>query len=585
MNKIINFSIDDCIEIFRDITINNYNSLFESDYFSFFKELHDKYDAKISLYSFVEYKGFNIKNTTDKFKKEFVNNSDWLKIGFHGFNENSKYNDKENIKKDYKLFLKYIKRFAGSLNIIDNFIRLHYFSGNLENILKIKKFGIKGLFTADDDRDNYYLKKNENIFLNKHNIYKDIKNEIFFIKTNLRIEKIENINETLKTIDINNNIIMFTHEEYLNNKNIRDKIIDIYEYSKETHKSDFINFVEDEFKDIKLDKIKKFIDCYIPITTCNFKCPYCYITQNNRWNDALPEFKYSAQYVRKALSKERLGGTCLLNMCGGGETLLPPYIIELLKELLEEGHYIWVITNGSLNKRFEEISKFPKNLLYRLAFKFSFHYLELKRLNKLEDYVKNIKLMQDSGASFSIEITPYDELIEYIDEIKEFSLKNFGALPHITVAREDNTDNKKILTKLSKQEYNKVWSQFNSKMFSFKLSTFLVKRKEYCYAGKWSYILDIGKGVLRQCYSNNLQQNIFENMKPIKIKSVGRKCLEPHCYNSHAFLTWGDIPRLKAPYYYEMRNRIQSDEKEWLNPYMKEFCSHKLKENNNKFNF
>lgn len=585
MNKIIHFSIDDCIEIFRDITINNYNSLFESDYFSFFKELHDKYDAKISLYSFVEYKEFNIKNTTDKFKKEFINNSDWLKIGFHGFNENSRYNDKENIKKDYKLFIKYVKRFAGNLNIIDNFVRLHYFSGNLENILKIKKFGIKGLFTADDDRDNYYLKKNENIFLNKHNIYKDIKNEIFFIKTNLRIEKIENINEILKTIDINNNIIMFTHEQYLNNKNIRDKIIDIYEYSKETHKSDFINFVEDEFKDIKLDKIKKFIDCYIPITTCNFRCPYCYITQNNRWNDALPEFKYSAQYVRKALSKERLGGTCLLNMCGGGETLLPPYIIELLKELLEEGHYIWVITNGSLNKRFEEISKFPKNLLYRLAFKFSFHYLELKRLNKLEDYVKNIKLMQDSGASFSIEITPYDELIEYIDEIKEFSLKNFGALPHITVAREDNTDNKKILTKLSKQEYNKVWSQFNSKMFSFKLSTFLVKRKEYCYAGKWSYILDIGKGVLSQCYSNNQQQNIFENMKPIKIKSVGRKCLEPHCYNSHAFLTWGDIPRLKAPYYYEMRNRIQSDEKEWLNPYMKEFCSHKLKENNNKFNF
>ena len=585
MNKIINFSIDDCIEIFRDITINNYNSLFESDYFSFFKELHDKYNAKISLYSFVEYKGFNIKNTIDKFKKEFINNCNWLKIGFHGFNENSRYNDKENIKKDYKLFIKYVKRFAGNLNIIDNFVRLHYFSGNLENILKIKKFGIKGLFTADDDRDNYYLKKNENIFLNKHNIYKDIKNEIFFIKTNLRIEKIENINETLKTIDINNNIIMFTHEQYLNNKNIRDKIIDIYEYSKETHKSDFINFVEDEFKDIKLDKIKKFIDCYIPITTCNFRCPYCYITQNNRWNDALPEFKYSAQYVRKALSKERLGGTCLLNMCGGGETLLPPYIIELLKELLEEGHYIWVITNGSLNKRFEEISKFPKNLLYRLAFKFSFHYLELKRLNKLEDYVKNIKLMQDSGASFSIEITPYDELIEYIDEIKEFSLKNFGALPHITVAREDNTDNKKILTKLSKQEYNKVWSQFNSKMFSFKLSTFLVKRKEYCYAGKWSYILDIGKGVLRQCYSNNLQQNIFENMKLIKIKSVGRKCLEPHCYNSHAFLTWGDIPRLKAPYYYEMRNRIQSDEKEWLNPYMKEFCSHKLKENNNKFNF
>ena len=585
MNKIIHFSVDDCIEIFRDITINNYNSLFESKYFAFFKELNDKYNAKISLYSFIEYKGFNIKNTTNKFKREFEDNSNYLKIGFHGFNENSRYNDKENIKKDYKLFLKYIKKIAGDLNIIDNFIRLHYFSGNLENMLKIKKLRIKGLLTADDNRDNYYLQKNENIFLNKHCIYKDIKNDIFFIKSNLRIEKIEDIKETLKSIDINNNIIMFTHEEYLNYKDIREKIIDIYEYSKLTHKPDFPNSIED-LKDFKLEKIKKFIDCYIPVTTCNFRCPYCYITQSNRWSDALPEFKYSAKHVRKALSKERLGGTCLLNMCAGGETLLHPYIIELLKELLEEGHYIWIITNGSLTKRFEEISKFPKDLLYRLAFKFSFHYLELKRLNKLEEYFKNVKLIQDLGVSFSIEITPHDELIEYIDEIKEFSLKNFGALPHITVAREDNTDTKKILTKLSKEEYNKIWSQFDSKMFDYKLSVFLVKRKEYCYAGKWSYILHIGSGVLNQCYLSYKYQNIFEDCKkPIKLKAIGKKCLEPHCYNAHAFLTWGNIPSLDAPYYYEMRNRIQSDGDEWLNPYMKEFCHHKLEENNNKINF
>lgn len=69
-------------------------------------------------------------------------------------------------------------------------------------------------------------------------------------------------------------------------------------------------------------------------------------------------------------------------------------------------------------------------------------------------------------------------------------------------------------------------------------------------------------------------------MKAIKLKCVGRKCLEPHCYNSHAFLAWGDIPLLKTPYYYEMRNRIQSDGEEWLNPYIKEIFSHKLEEAN-----
>ncbi len=581
MNKIIHFSIDDCIEMFRDITINNYDSLFESEYFSFFKYLKLKYNAKISLYTFIEYKGFNIKNTAKKYKKEFAENCNWLKIGFHGFNENSRYDTiNENIKRDYKLFLKYVKRFAGNCDIIDNIPRMHYFSGNLKNILKIKKH-IKGFLTADDDRDNYYLKKNENIFLNKEYIYKDIKNDITFYKTNFRIENISgDIEGNIK--NLNQNLIIFTHENLILNKQIKNKIIKIYEYSKETHKPDFPNQIKD-LEDMKFEKIKKFIDCFIPITKCNFKCPYCYITQNNAWQNHIPEFKYSAKELRAALSKERWGGALLLNMCAWGETLLETKFIEILKELLEEGHYIWVITNGSLTKRFEEIAKFPKNLLYRLAIKFSFHYLELKRLNKLQEYVKNVKAMYDLGVSLSIEITPHDELIEYIDEIKEFSLKNFGSLPHITVAREDNTDNKKILTKLSKDNYDKIWSSFDSKMFSFKLSTFLVKRKEYCYAGKWSYFLNIGNGILKQCYSSYEETNIFDRLeKPIKLKAIGKKCLDPHCVNGHAFLTWGTIPKLKTPYYYEMRNRVLPDGGQWLNPYMKEFCSHKLKENNKK---
>ena len=89
---IIHFSVDDCIEIFRDITDNDYKSIFESPYFSFFKLLHDKYDAHISLYTFVEYNGFNISKVSKDYKYEFKNNANWLKIGFHSFNAESKYN-------------------------------------------------------------------------------------------------------------------------------------------------------------------------------------------------------------------------------------------------------------------------------------------------------------------------------------------------------------------------------------------------------------------------------------------------------------------------------------------------------------
>ena len=56
--------------------------------------------------------------------------------------------------------------------------------------------------------------------------------------------------------------------------------------------------------------------------------------------------------MRKALSKERLGGICLINFCGGGETLLPPEIVKYIRVLLEEGHYIMIVTNATVSKRF-----------------------------------------------------------------------------------------------------------------------------------------------------------------------------------------------------------------------------------------
>ncbi|TXJ35245.1 radical SAM protein [Brachyspira pilosicoli] len=584
-NKIIHFSIDDCIEMFRDITINDYNSLFESKYFSFFKKLNEKYQACISLYIFIEYNNFNICKTTDKFKNEFIENSHWLKIGFHGYNENSRHiNNPKKAIKDYNIFLKEVYRFAGTYDIIDHIPRLHYYSGDLENLLNLKKIknGIIGALSADDDRLNYYLNKNENIFLNNQFIYKDIVNDLLFVKTTIRAENIKDLSFLISSINLDENIILFTHERFLDDENIRSNIIKIYEYALENNYSS--NFIEKTniLSDIKFEKINKYIECYIPVTTCNLRCEYCYITQTNRWSDALPDFKYSPQYVRKALSKERLGGTCLLNMCAGGETLLHPYIIELLKELLEEGHYIFIVTNGTINKRFDEIlNNIDKKLLYRLIFKFSFHYKELIRINKINDYFINVKKMRDAGCSFTVELTPYDDIINDIKEIKKIVKDNVGSICHVTIARSDDKSEIPILTNLSKEEYKKIWEVFDSNLFNFKIKIFGKKIKEYCYAGKWSLYVNIGDGEAKQCYESNFYQNIFQDIsKPIIWNPVGKKCLLPHCFNAHAFITLGDVPKINAPYYADVRNRICNDGSEWLNPYIKEIFSHKLEETN-----
>lgn len=330
-----------------------------------------------------------------------------------------------------------------------------------------------------------------------------------------------------------------------------------------------------------MDKIKRFIDCGIPSFACNLTCSYCYVAQNFLFTQKVPQFKYSAELIGKALSKKRLGGTCMFNICASGETLLPDIVVSYTKAILEQGHYVMIVTNLLVTKRLIEFSQFPEELRERLFFKVSFHYLELKRRNLFDKFFDNIEIVKKMGASFTLEITPCDELIPFIDEIKEISMMRLGALPHITIARDESKPDYPLLTKYSKEEYGKIWGVFDSMMFNYKLSVFGEKRKEYCYAGNWTATLNLMTGTLKQCYSTNYFTNIYKNLdKPIKFVNIGTGCKAPHCHNAHAFLTFGSIPTLDTPYYAELRNRVCLDGSEWLNNKMKSFMSTKLIDSN-----
>lgn len=329
------------------------------------------------------------------------------------------------------------------------------------------------------------------------------------------------------------------------------------------------------------NKIKRYIDCNVPVKTCNFRCHYCCITQRMQFDDKLPEFKYSAEHIGKALSKERFGGTCFFSFCAEGETLLPPEMPAIIKAVLEQGHYVSVVTNGSVSKRFDEIASFPKELLSRLFFKFSFQFLELKRLKMMDKFFDNINKMKEAGCSFSLELTPNDEVIPYFDEIKEVCLSKVGALCHVSVARDNGKQDKPILTNYSEDKYKEIWSTFDSKMFEYKLSVFNKKRNEFCYAGDWISVLSLGTGHLSNCYKGKVIQNIYEDIEePIRFSAIGNNCKEPHCFNAHVFLTFGAIPEHESPTYADMRNRITTDNTEWLTPQMKEFMNSKLKDSN-----
>ncbi|MCD8220943.1 MAG: glycosyltransferase [Clostridiales bacterium] len=329
--------------------------------------------------------------------------------------------------------------------------------------------------------------------------------------------------------------------------------------------------------------MKRYIDCYIATETCNLRCHYCYIAQLEKFRNKLVELPYTEKEIRKALSRERLGGTCLINFCAGGETLLAPELIAVIKELLEEGHYLSIVTNGTLSKRFDELAGFPSDLKQRLFIKFSFHFLEVKRLGRMQDFFENVNKMKKAGISFSVEVTPSDELIPYIDELKAVSLENVGALPHITIARDDRTNGINHLSEHSWEEYQKIWGTFDSELFDFKKSIFYIPRKEFCYAGDWSIYLNLSTGDYSQCYFGDKLGNIYDFEKPLEFRAVGCNCKYAHCYNGHSFLALGDIPELETPTYASLRDRLCTDGSHWLQPDMKRFMSQKLVDDNEEY--
>lgn len=81
------FTIDDNIRFFKEITENNYDSIFKHPYLAMLLRLHKKFNLKVQLNLFYETQNFNLSLFSNRYKTEWKNNSNWLKLSFHSKNE------------------------------------------------------------------------------------------------------------------------------------------------------------------------------------------------------------------------------------------------------------------------------------------------------------------------------------------------------------------------------------------------------------------------------------------------------------------------------------------------------------------
>lgn len=333
-----------------------------------------------------------------------------------------------------------------------------------------------------------------------------------------------------------------------------------------------------------MDKIKRFIECLIPVTACNLKCSYCYVIQRDNRKNKMAELKYTPAQIGEAMNKKRWGGICYFSICGAGETTMQKDIEEIVFNILKNGHYVNITTNGVLTNRLKKIIEKNRKYINHLHFAFSFHYLELKRLNQLDTFFENVNYVKKQGASILVQINLCDEYLPHLDEIKKMCIDKVGAMPQVAATRKESAGIKKIelMTNLSEEEYVKYGKTFDSPLFDFTMKNFNKPRKEFCYAGDWTGTLNLATGVLKRCYASCISQDVFKDPKEkIRFLAIGNCCSSLFCMNSSHFMSLGVIPTINTPTYSELRNRKKA---KWYNTGMEEFLSSKLKESNKEYN-
>ncbi len=216
-------SSDDNIIFLYDLTKNKdkYKSIFENPYLAVYKKAHDLYGAKVHLNLFYEFDDqarsffsnereyFNLSMMTDKFKKEFKANSDWLKLAFHAYSE---FPDKpyekatrEKITNDCIKIVKEIIRFAGE-EVLSDTTTIHWGEANRDCVKGLRALGINtlaGYFDPDENGNpivSYYFSKEETDHIHERDFWYDKSEDMFFGKIDC-VSNIGSLSEAMERID------------------------------------------------------------------------------------------------------------------------------------------------------------------------------------------------------------------------------------------------------------------------------------------------------------------------------------------------------------------------------------------------
>ncbi len=234
-------SSDDNIRFLKELTEGDYKSIFDHPYLAVYKKAHDTYGAKVHLnihYAFddearkafsLPHEYFDLSMMTDRYKDEFIANSDWLKLSFHSESEKPdkpyKYADRKTVREHSIAIYREICRFAGK-ECISNTTTIHWGEGNREVVRELRSLGIRalmGYFNLNNGVPSvsYYLENELVDHLCYRDFWMDTKEDMIFGRIDRVLNVNSNIDDVLKNVTEvaehphrNGFVSLMIHEQY-----------------------------------------------------------------------------------------------------------------------------------------------------------------------------------------------------------------------------------------------------------------------------------------------------------------------------------------------------------------------------------
>jgi sugar lactone lactonase YvrE len=194
------FSIDDNIRFLKDIALHadTYKSIFDNPYLAFWREMHRKYGTKFHFNIYYQTEGFNLSQMPDKYRAEWQQNADWIRLTFHArANEPDRpYLEApaEQIWQDYRLVTREIERFAGK-ELLSWFTTIHWGTTTLAAARALRGEGVRGLAGYFEAREElptvcYYLPLAQWRYLMGRDYWKDTREDLLFVRHDIVVNSV-----------------------------------------------------------------------------------------------------------------------------------------------------------------------------------------------------------------------------------------------------------------------------------------------------------------------------------------------------------------------------------------------------------